>query len=204
MSQCQKPRGPLGKFVLWLMNKRHSSVTNWGLSQFSIGTQDVVLDVGCGGGRTIAKLATKASAGKVYGVDYSSEAVAWARRYNKGAIVHGQVVIEQASVSALPFEDGTFNVVTAVETHFWWPDLPNDMKEVFRVVKPGGRFGIIAEFYIGPKHEKYVDRLKKVTKMALLTAEDHRALLVDAGFADVQIIQNQQKGWICGLGTKPR
>ena len=61
---------------------------------------------------------------------------------------------------------------------------------------------IIAEFYIGPKYEKYVERLKRVTKMALLTAEDHRALFVNAGFGDVRIIENQKKGWIFCVGTK--
>jgi SAM-dependent methyltransferase len=202
MSQCQKPSGPLGKFVLWLMNKRHSGVTDWGLSQFNVGARDVVLDAGCGGGRTVAKLAARASAGKVTGIDYSADAVAWARRYNRHAIARGQVAIEQASVSQLPFADGTFDLVTAVETHFWWPDLSNDMREVFRVVKPGGRMAIIAEFYIGPKYEKYVERLKRVTKMALLTAEDHRALFVNAGFGDVRIIENQKKGWIFCVGTK--
>lgn len=202
MSQCQKPAGPLGKFVLWTMNWRHSRVTDWGLGQFGVGQHDLVLDIGCGGGRTIAKLAVKADRGKVVGVDYSSEAIAWARRLNREAIARGQVGLEEASVSHLPFADDTFDTVTAVETHFWWPDLPRDMAEVFRVVKPGGQFAVVAEFYIGPKYEKYVERLKKFTKMALLTAEDHRKLFVDAGFNDVRVIENQPKGWICVLGTK--
>ncbi len=194
----------LGKFVLWSMNRRHSKVTDWGLGQFSVGERDLVLDVGCGGGRTIAKLATRAGKGKVVGVDYSSEAIAWARSINQAAIDRGQVALEQASVSRLPFASDTFDTVTAVETHFWWPDLPGDMAEVFRVVKPGGQLAMIAEFYIGPKYEKYFERLKKVTKMALLTADDHRRLFVDAGFIDVKVIEEVRKGWIFVLGTKPR
>jgi SAM-dependent methyltransferase len=203
MSQCQKPEGPLGKLVLWSMNKRHSPVTDWGLSQFDVGHSGVILDVGCGGGRTIAKLTAKAADGKVYGVDYSRDAVAWASRFNRDAIAAGRVSIEQASVSRLPFADGTFDLVTAVETHFWWPDLPNDVREVARVVKPGGRLVIIAEFYVGPRFEKHVERLKRFTTMALLTADDHRRLFDGAGFTDVRIIENVRKGWICGIGTKP-
>jgi len=36
-----------------------------------------------------------------------------------------------------------------LETHFWWPDLPGDMREVFRVLKPGGTLILIAEIYKG-------------------------------------------------------
>ena len=204
MSQCKKPSGPLGKFVLWTMNRRHSGVTDWGLGQFNVGERDLVLDVGCGGGRTVAKLAAKANKGKVVGVDYSSEAIAWARRVNSEAIERGQVALQQASVSRLPFADDTFDTVTAVETHFWWPDLPGDMAEVFRVVKPGGQLAVIAEFYVGAKWEKHVERMRRFTTMAMLTAEDHRRLLVDARFADVRVVEEVRKGWIFVHGTKTR
>jgi hypothetical protein len=56
-SQCQKPRGLFGRFVLWSMNRRHSAVTDWGLHHVVIEARDTILDAGCGGGRTLAKLA---------------------------------------------------------------------------------------------------------------------------------------------------
>jgi 2-polyprenyl-3-methyl-5-hydroxy-6-metoxy-1,4-benzoquinol methylase len=55
--QCQKPTGWLGRFVLWNMNSRHSKVTDWGLAHVSVEKHDTILDVGCGGGKTICKLA---------------------------------------------------------------------------------------------------------------------------------------------------
>jgi len=75
-NQCQRPAGLLGRFVLWNMNSRHSKVTDWGLSHISIDERDTVLDAGCGGGRTVNKLAAMASQGKVYGVDFSGASVA--------------------------------------------------------------------------------------------------------------------------------
>jgi len=159
MNQCKKPSGLLGKFVLWTMNKRHGGVTDWGLTHVDIGQSDVILDVGCGGGRTVGKLAARASAGRVVGIDYSGESVRASQRENAELIGRGRVAIEQASVSLLPFPDDTFDLVTAIETHFWWPNLPQDMVEVHRVVKPGGRIAIIAEFYNGGKHAKYAGRL---------------------------------------------
>jgi len=63
VNQCKKPRGWLGRLILWNMNSRHSSVTDWGLAHVSIGPDDTILDVGCGGGRTLNKLAERATEG---------------------------------------------------------------------------------------------------------------------------------------------
>ena len=122
-NQCQKPAGLLGKFVLWNMNSRHGKVTDWGLSHVSIDKGATVLDVGCGGGKTITKLAAMATEGKVYGVDHSSDAVNMARKINQELIARGRVEVQAGSVSHLPFAYDMFDVMTAVETHFWWPIL---------------------------------------------------------------------------------
>jgi SAM-dependent methyltransferase len=202
-TQCQKPRGWVGRVVLWSMNRRHSSLTDWGLRHVSIGTHDTILDVGCGGGRTVSKLAAAAREGKVYGIDYAEASVAAAERTNRQFIALGRVEIRQASVSDLPFGDNTFDLVTAVETHFWWPDLGAGMREVFRVLKPGGRVVIIAEFYNGGKHAKYVDRLSRWTTMAMLDVDQHKAMFTAAGFRDVQVVEDSAKGWIYGTAVKP-
>ena len=81
-SQCKKPRGWLGRWVLRNMNSRHSEVTDWGLAHISIGQNYTILDVGCGGGRTLSKLAEQTRQGKVYGIDYSEESVAASERTN--------------------------------------------------------------------------------------------------------------------------
>jgi len=145
-NQCQKPTGWFGRFVLRNMNSRHSKVTDWGLSHVSIQANDTVLDVGCGGGRTVGKLAAIATQGKVYGIDHSKESVAVAGKTNREWIALGRVEIREGSVSKLPFSQNVFDLVTAVETHFWWPNLPGDMREVFRVLKPGGMLVLIPEW----------------------------------------------------------
>jgi ubiquinone/menaquinone biosynthesis C-methylase UbiE len=166
--------------------------------------QDIILDVGCGGGRTVSKLAGIATQGKVYGIDHSIESVAMALRTNKQWIDIARVEVREASVSRLPFSDGAFDVITAVETHFWWPALPTDLREVLRVLKPGGRLIIIAEVYKGSKAftSKAVERYSEKTGMALLSVEEHRELFTNAGYSDVQVNTELSKGWICCNGNK--
>ena len=205
VNQCSKPTGWLGRFTLWRMNSSHSKLTDWGLQHVSIENADTILDVGCGGGRTITKLAALATQGKVYGVDYSEESVAASKRTNAQWIDAGRVEIRHGFVSQLPFPENMFDLVTGVETHFWWPNLRGDMREVFRVTKPGGTLILIAEVHKGGNTmasrlaEKYASR----TGMTLLSADEHRELLTNAGFSGVQVNEERAKGWICAIGKKP-
>jgi len=204
-NQCQKPTGWLGRFVLRNMNSRHSKVTDWGLSHISIEKHDTILDLGCGGGRTVSKLAAIVTQGKIYGVDYSKESVAVASRTNRQWIDMARVEIREGSVSQLPFPEGVFDVVTAIETHFWWPDLPADMRQIFRVMKPGGTLIIIAEVYKGANTmtAKLAEKYLPLSGMTLLSVDDHRELFANAGYTDVKVIEEPDKGWICGIGRKP-
>jgi SAM-dependent methyltransferase len=117
----------------------------------------------------------------------------------------GRVEIREGSVSQLPFAADMFDLVTAVETHFWWPDLPGDMREVLRVLKPGGMFIIIAEIYEGAKTRtaKLAEKYLPLSGMKLLSADEHRELFADATYSDIKIIEESGKGWICGVGRKP-
>ena len=205
-NQCSKPTGWLGRFSLWRMNMSHSKLTDWGLEHVSIESRYTILDVGCGGGRTVNKLAAIATEGKVYGVDYSDESVAATKRMNAQWIKLGRLEARHGSVSQLPFPDGIFDLITAVETHFWWPNLPSDMREVFRVLKPGGTLIVIAEVYKGANTtvSRLAEKYASQTGMKLLSVEEHRELFINAGYAEVQVIEERKKGWICGIGRRAK
>jgi ubiquinone/menaquinone biosynthesis C-methylase UbiE len=194
----------MGRFTLWRMNLSHSRLTDWGLSHIPIARSATILDIGCGGGRTVSKLAAAACDGKVYGVDYSEASVAASKRTNARGIQKSRVEIRQASVSELPFPDNTFDLATAVETHFFWPNLPGDMREILRVLKPGGTLIVIAEVYKGSdtRSGKLAEKYLPLAGMILLTPDEHRDLFANAGYSEIQVIEERGKGWICAFGKK--
>jgi ubiquinone/menaquinone biosynthesis C-methylase UbiE len=201
--QVRKPTRLIGEVVLWVMNSSHSSLTDWGLQHTRVEKNFTILDVGCGGGRTIQKLAEVATEGRVYGVDYASGSVVASRRKNADLIKAGRVEIQKASVSALPFPAGSFDLVTAVETQYYWPDPVKDMQEILRVLKPGAALILIAESYAAGKHDMLQRPVMRLLSSKPLSADGHRKLFSAAGYRNVQIFEERGKGWICATGRKP-
>ena len=200
--QVRKPHKWMGRPFLWLMNLSHSELTNWGLQQVSIEKNFKIVDIGCGGGKTIQKLAAVATEGHVCGVDYASGSVAVSRSKNARLIKSGRVEIRKGAVSHLPFPDGSFDLAVAVETQYYWPDLVNDMKEVRRVLKSGGRLVVIAETYKGGRFDELKAPAMKLLTSSDLSADDQRRLFLSAGYDHVEVIEEKKKGWICAMGTK--
>ena len=198
--QVRKPDRFAGRFFAWLMNGSHAGLTDWAFTHLAIPQGATALDVGCGGGRTIEKLAAKAA--QVYGIDYAAGSVAASRAHNSSLIAEGRAHVEQGSVSRLPFANDTFDVVTAIETQYYWPDLDGDMEEILRVLKPGGQLLVVAENYKGARNDAVLGPLMTLLGSSRLSVDDHRALFLKAGYQDVEIYEERRRGWICARGRK--
>ena len=207
LSQSGKPRGRFGRFLVRGMNLGHSGMTRWGLSKVEIRDNATVLDIGCGGGRALERLASLAILGKVVGIDYSEDSVAVARKRNQRLIATGRVEVLHGSVSSMPFPDATFDCVSAVETYYFWPDIAADLAEVRRVMKPSGQMVIIAGMYRGSRFEKRNMRLIRAGDMRCFSVQEFEETLQDAGFPAVAVSVEPRKGWVCvvsELGSKDR
>ena len=201
--QCRKPTWLPGRLLARQMNVSHRRLTEWGLSHVRVGERFTILDVGCGGGKTVDRLASAAQEGAVYGIDYSPASVATARRTNAARIASGRVDVRLGTVSALPFDADMFDLVTAVETHYYWPDLSADVREIRRVLRPGGTLAIVAETYRGRRMDWLYRPVMGLLRATYLTPAEHRALLTGAGYTDVEIFEEKANGWICAVGRKP-
>jgi ubiquinone/menaquinone biosynthesis C-methylase UbiE len=202
MKQIRRPQGFIGRLLVKGMNKTHDKRTNWGLQHVKVGEDFVILDIGCGGGRTISKLASMAPLGKVYGVDISEDSIEVARNYNKKFINEGKVDIRLSSVSTLPFEDVSFNLVTAVETHYYWPNLESDLGAVLKIMKPDSLLLIIGGEYLGSRLDDRNRNWAKKIGRRLHTLEELKNIMTNAGFKDVEVFEDYDKGWFCAIGKK--
>ncbi|HKS69893.1 MAG TPA: class I SAM-dependent methyltransferase [Ktedonobacterales bacterium] len=136
-SQFATPHGLLGHVAGWLMAGNDDMNTR-AVEMLDIQPTDAVLEVGSGPGYALARIAARATKGFVAGVDLSDVMIAQARRRNRAAIRAGRVELRQAGVSHLPYPDARFEKALAINSYSFWPRPEADLREVKRVLKPGG------------------------------------------------------------------
>ena len=197
-----KPDGFWGKLMIRSMNKGHHELTDWALSYLEIINGDVVLDVGCGGGRTVSKLCDMVGGGKVYGIDYSDLCVKKAEKLNRKNVLCKKAVIRQASVSSLPFEDEKFDAVTAIETYYFWPDKLGDLKEIARTMKCGGRLLLVFEMLADPENPDKWKAVEKRLNIEAVTREGIEEMLDRAGYQNIRTYVRSGTTWLCATAEK--
>ena len=106
--------------------------------------------------------------------------------------------IVQGTAEKLPYPDGKFDLVTAVETVYFWPNLPKCLLEVQRVLKPGGRFVIMVEVIDADSKWKNV-----VEGMTVYSPEELKQLLDDTGLVQTEI-HRKKPSYTTIIGTKNR
>jgi ubiquinone/menaquinone biosynthesis C-methylase UbiE len=195
-TNCANPKGRMGRLMLRFMNFGHAPLTNWGLDLIDFQDGWTMLDIGCGGGATLKRLLKRSKDCQVYGIDISEESVARACKVN-AALLDKQVFVTQGSAEKLPYENGQFDLVTAVETVYFWPNLPGCLQQALRVLKPGGQFAIMVE--VLESDSKWTDLCEGMTAYS---PEQLKKLLDDAGFTQTEICRKKPT-YATILGVKP-
>ena len=200
-SNARKPEGFFGKIMVAGMNSgSHAAMANWGLDLADIPAEGKFLDIGCGGGANLSRLLKRSPSAVVTGVDYSAISVAKSRKVNAEAIANGRCNVLEANVSSLPFEDECFNVVTAFETVYFWPDIVDSFAQVNRILVNGGLFLIVNEddglSGANKKWEKMIEGMHTYTPQQL---ETH---LHAAGFSNIVIHRKESKHWLAVTAEK--
>lgn len=191
-----RPEGEAGKEMLDRMNRSHYEMTGWALDYLDFKENDHVLDVGCGGGMTLHRIAPKVPSGHLDGIDYSEVSVHSSSELNNELVENGKMTVQKADVSHLPFADGTFDKIVTVESFYFWPDPPENLKELSRVLKKGGRVLLVAEVYgDAPLSDHDRDNIREY-HLFNPTKEEFRGIFERAGFKDIQIHTHPDTCWI--------
>ena len=202
MDQYRCPKGRLGRQVAALMNRHHKQLTTWGLTKVEIGSDFVILDVGCGGGKTVNRLAQLAPQGKVFGIDYSPDMVEYSKKVNQKLIAQNRVEIVEGSVEKMGLPNDYFDLVSAFETYYFWTNFPDALKEIKRVLKPGGKLLLVNEMVQDGEYEVTHEKLIKETHVHIISLEEIRNIIQSVGFVDVQLFTKTESPWNAVLAQK--
>ena len=162
------------------MNRGNSRLNSFAVAQLALQPGDRVLEVGFGGGVALPSLLSQTRF--VCGVDHSEDVVSSARRHFSAAVNAGAADFRPGSVESLPLPSESFEKVLSVNTVYFWTSLESGMKEIERVLSPGGRVAI------GFVPKVRMDRMNMPRDIFTpRTAEDVAEALRDTGFVDVEI-----------------
>ncbi len=141
--QARNARGLLGRLIAFIMARETWRENLRVMDTLSIEQGDHVLDIGCGHGRSLTELAARAPRGHIIGVDPSELMVEIAAQRNRPLIEAARVEVALSGVESLPFPDDVFDKAQCVHVLYFWKDIEMSLREIARVLKPGGRLGLL-------------------------------------------------------------
>jgi ubiquinone/menaquinone biosynthesis C-methylase UbiE len=182
-TQFELPRGLIGRITLMFMNRGHKSIYNSVAKALELQAEDDLLEVACGNGHFIKNYASHVH--NVAGLDLSELCIKLATKKNKKRVVAGSAEFVQGEATQLPWEDNKFGVATSMGSFMMFPKPLESLKEMCRVLRPGGRVVVCIEWNAedGKDHSKDVEKYG----VQLWTENDIRNMLKDARFSDIAI-----------------
>jgi arsenite methyltransferase len=199
--QLRQPKGVLGRLAGHLMARMDKPSNDWAISLMNIEPNDHLLEIGFGPGMAIEKVSQIALNGFVAGIDFSETMLEQARKLNASAIESGLVELKYGEVSSIPYGDELFDKVFGINVMYVLPDLSKAIKEMCRVLKPGGQIT-----FCMPEKE-FVEKRRRLAPEDIFILYDIDEVirsLSEAGFSGVRY-EKAKVGpgtWVCVLAEK--
>lgn len=138
--QLRKPGGKLAKKVGKKMNEANETLYDFALDTMQLSMGDNILEIGFGNGRFFNKIFSKKDNLKISGLDYSADMVNAARAANQENINSGKLTLRYGNSDKIPFPENSFEKVFCINVVYFWEDPAKHLREIHRVLKPGGKF----------------------------------------------------------------
>lgn len=180
-SQCKRPTGVIGKICCIIMNIINRQMYQSVEKEIKLNSNSTMLDIGYGNGYLIRKI-YDLSHSHIYGIDVSNDAKKDAAKRNRRGINAGRIHLEVGDCCKMRYKGNFFDVVTTVNTIYFWKDVSQGLAEIYRVVKDGGTFTNV--FY-----SKEILQKMKYTKKGFryFDGEEFVQLAKKAGFSKVTV-----------------
>jgi ubiquinone/menaquinone biosynthesis C-methylase UbiE len=200
----RRPSGWLGRYVGRSMARDHQPENQWTVAMLAVQPNDHILELGFGPGIAIQALTKLAPHGRISGIDFSKTMVHAAGRRNRAAVRRGQVALHYGDVARLPFADRSFDKAFGIHTIYFWPQPLAALREIRRVLKPGGALTIT----VLPKerwNELDPDLPVGTPECRPYSGAELLSMLAEAGFVQTRIAQGdpQQRSNFCAIGVRP-
>lgn len=137
--QCGNPHGVVGKIMTWSMNRANNVMYKGIVNELTLGENMKLLDIGFGNGY-LEKLIMRKSRCFIEGIDISEDMVEKASNHNRKYVDAGYMRFRLGDCCAMDYKDRSFDIVTTINTIYFWSDTMKGMNEIYRVLKPGGVF----------------------------------------------------------------
>lgn len=159
-----------------------------GVDAFDVASDAVVVDVGCGTGSALRRIATRVVHGRLIGVDPTPRMISIARERASHDPNGARIEFVVAPAESIPLEDASADVVLAFDSIDHWRDTVTGLGEVHRVLKPNGRLVVVKDGAV-PGASKAVRSVDALLAGAGFVVRDRRRLTEGSVTCTV---------WICG------
>ena len=153
LKQSKQPTGLVGIWMMKIWNQVYFPMVKWAISQLEQRNVKNILDVGIGNGQSTLYLKQYFPNSKVVGFDISKTAITQAKKWNIA-----DVNFELKDVGQTTYSAESFDLITAFQTHFHWPDLSRAFSELRRILRRDGLILLACEWskltYFQPELKK--------------------------------------------------
>lgn len=133
-----RPQGLLGWLAGWAMAGGNAEMNRFAVDMLEVQKSERVLEVGFGPGVALGEIARVIGNGFAAGIERSPTMVRQASGRLRQRIGQGYVELKEGTAESVPYSDASFDRVLSVNTIYFWPDPRPELREMRRVLRPGG------------------------------------------------------------------
>ena len=189
-----------------LMEEEHEKNVSKFLQTLSFDKPFTFLDVGCGNGWVVRKIAKEKNCKKTIGIDKSKKMINQAKKKtvnNKEKFIH-------TDIESWGYK-GKFDLIFSMESIYYVDSIEKVLKKIYKILKPGGMFFCGTDFYTDNKATARWANIMKI-QMHLHSKKEWKGLFQNTGFdvktKHIKDLKNKKKwkrefGTLFILGKKP-